>query len=59
MLTVLKFTNLKQNMQKNAASVSLDNVSKEFLIDKMKKTELCGYVYDFSVDSDNIDIVDI
>ena len=30
--------------EKNAASVSSDNVSKEFLIEKMKKTELCGYV---------------
>ena len=40
----------------------LENISKDFSVDDMKKTVLNGYVYDFSVDYDAIagnDILDI
>ena len=37
----------------------LGNISKDFLVDNMKKTGLNGYVYDFSVDYDAIAIDDI
>ena len=37
----------------NAASLSLSNVLKEFSVDNMRKTELYGYVCDFSVDYDS------
>ena len=35
------------------------NISKDWLIDNMKKTGLNGYVYDFSVDYDATDVDDI
>ena len=34
----------------------LGNVSKDFSVDNMKKTELNGYIYDFSVDYDAIPV---
>ena len=34
----------------------LGNISKDRSIDKMKKTSLQGYVYDFSVDYDVIEV---
>ena len=37
----------------------LGNISKDFSVDNMKKTELNGYVYDFSVDYDAIAVDDI
>ena len=37
----------------------LGNVSIDFSVDKMKKTRLNGYVYDFSVDYDAIAVDDI
>ena len=33
-----------------ATPLCLGNISKEFSVDKMKKTGLKGYIYDFSVD---------
>ena len=33
----------------------MGNISKDFLTDSMKKTQLHGYVYCFSVDCDSID----
>ena len=45
-----------------ATSLCLGNISKDWLIDNMKKTSFNGYVYDFSVDydaTDNDDIKDI
>ena len=45
-----------------ATPLCLGNVSKDFSVDNMKKTELSGYVYDFSVDYDAIaadEILDI
>ena len=37
----------------------LGNISKDWSTDNMKKTGFRGYVYDFSVDSDVIDVDDI
>ena len=37
----------------------LANISKEFSVDKMKKTGLNGHLYDFSVDYDAIAVDDI
>ena len=37
----------------------LGNISKDWSVDNMKKTEFNGYVYDFSVDSDATDVDDI
>ena len=37
-----------------AFPLCLGNISKEWSVDNMKKTELNGYVYDFSVDYDAI-----
>ena len=38
-------------VQKSIASpLCLENISKDFSVDNMKKTGLNGYVYDFSVD---------
>ena len=40
----------------NAAPLSLDNVSKDYLDGNTKNTGLYGYVYDFSVAYDTIDV---
>ena len=37
----------------------LENISKEFSVDNMKKTGLNGHVYDFSLDYDAIPVDDI
>ena len=42
-----------------ARPLCLGNISKEWLIDNMKETCFNGYVYDFSVDYDAIDVDDI
>ena len=45
-----------------AAPLCLGNISKDWSVDNMKKTEFNGYVYDFRVDYDAIafdDILDI
>ena len=39
--------------------VSLGNISKEWSVDNMKKTGFTGYVYDFSVDYDSVEVDDI
>ena len=41
-----------------ASPLCLGNISKDFSVDNMKKTELNGYVYDFSVDYDAIAVDD-
>ena len=43
----------------NAYPLCLGNVSKDVLVDDIKKTELFEYVYDFSVDYYSIDIDDV
>ena len=42
-----------------ASPLYLGNISKDWSIDKMKKTVYNGYVYDFSVDYDATDVNDI
>ena len=42
-----------------ANSLCLGNISKDFPLDNMKKSELNEYVYDFSVDYDAIAVDDI
>ena len=42
-----------------ARPLCLGNISKEWLIDNMKKTCFNGYVYDFSVDYNATDVDDI
>ena len=39
-----------------AIPLCLGNISKDWLVDKMKMTGLNGYVYDFSVDYDAVDV---
>ena len=43
----------------NAIPLCLGNISKDFLVDNMRKTGLNGYVYDFSYDYDAIAVHDI
>ena len=43
----------------NAVPLCLVNVSKDFPIVNIKRTELCRYVYDFSVDYDSIGVANI
>ena len=42
-----------------ASPLCLGNISKDWLIDNVKKTGLNGYVYDFSVDHRAVDVDDI
>ena len=42
-----------------ASPLCLENISKDFSVDNMKKIGLNGYVYDFSVDYDPIAVDDI
>ena len=42
-----------------ATPLCLGNISKDWSVDNMKKTEFNGYVYDFSVDYSAIAIDDI
>ena len=42
-----------------ATPLCLGNISKDFSVDNMKRTEFNEYVYDFSVDYDATDVDDI
>ena len=42
-----------------ATPLCLENISKDWSVDNMKKTRFNGYVYDFSVDYDAIAFDDI
>ena len=42
-----------------AIPLCLGNISKDWSVDNMKRTGLNGYVYDFSVDNDTVDVDDI
>ena len=42
-----------------ASPLCLENISKDWSIDNMKRTGFTGYVYDFSVDYDATDVDDI
>ena len=39
--------------------ICLGNISKDWSGDNMKKTGFTGYVYDFSVDYDSVEVDDI
>ena len=39
--------------------ICLGNISKDWLVDNMKRTGYTGYVYDFSVDYDLVAVDDI
>ena len=41
------------------AQFHLGNASKYLSVNNMKKTKLCGYFYNFSVDYDSIDVNDV
>ena len=43
----------------NPYELCLGNISKDWSVDNMKKTSLKGYVYDFSVDYDAIEVSDM
>ena len=59
LLKVLKHTKSRQNNSEiNVATLSLGNVSKDFSVDNTKY-EFFGYIYDFAVDYDSINIADI
>ena len=56
-MEIIKF---KANYSKIVASpLCLGNISKDWSTDNMKKTELTGYVYDFSADYSTITVDDI
>ena len=60
LLKVLKYTKFKaKDSEKNAALLSLGNVSNDSSADNRRKTALRGYVYDLSVDYDSIDIAGV
>ena len=42
-----------------ATPLCLGNISKDWSVDNMKKTGFTGYVYDFSVDYDSVEVDDI
>ena len=42
-----------------ATPLCLENISKDWIVDNMKRTGFNGYVYDFSVDYDAIVVDDI
>ena len=42
-----------------ASPICVGNISKNWLVDNIKRTGLNGYVYDFSVDHDSIAVHDI
>ena len=56
-------TNIYKFKAKDSAIVAnplcLGNISKDWLVDNMKRAELNGYVYDFNVDYDAADADDI
>ena len=57
---VQKFAKFKAKDSKIVATpLCLGNISKDWSIDNMKKTEFNGYVYDFRVDYDSTDVDDI
>ena len=45
---IIKFR--AKDSEVNAILLRLENISKDFSVNNMKKTEFYGYVYDFSVD---------
>ena len=55
-----KITKFKaKNSEIVAALLCLENISKDWSVDNMKRTGFNGYVYDFSVDYDAVAVDDI
>ena len=50
-LMVQKFIKLKQKVLKFQWVQCLGNISRDWLVDNMKRTGFTGYVYDFSLDT--------
>ena len=48
-----------KNSEIVATSLCQGNISKDWTVENMKKTELNGYIYDFSADYDAIAVYDI
>ena len=48
-----------KNSEITPYELCLGNISKDWLVDNMKKTEFNGYAYDFSVDYDAIKVSNI
>ena len=48
-----------KNFELKSYELCHGNISKDFTVDNMKETRFYGYVYDFSVVCDNINITDI
>ena len=60
LLMVQKFINLQQKIMIIPNNLCLGNVSKDFSAHNMKKkTGFNGYIYDFSVDDNSIDVKEI
>ena len=57
---MLKYAKVKaKDSEINAVPLCLGNISNNFSVDNMKKTELYGYIYDFSVGYDARTVDDI
>ena len=54
---IYKFTG--KDSKTNPYELCLGNISKDWSVDNMKKASLKGYVYDFSVDYDDIAVSNI
>ena len=48
-----------KDSEMNAAPLCLGTGSEKYSVDNTKKTQLCRYFYEFSIDYDNIDVADI
>ena len=59
LLMVQKFSYKAKDSEVVASPLCLGNISKDWLIDNMKRTGFNGYIYDFSVDYNATDVDDI
>ena len=57
-LLTFKINRFKREDSEKMQLIYLSNVSKTFSFDKIKKTELSGYIYNFSVDYDSVGVDD-
>ena len=55
LIIVQKFIKSKQDSEIVADPFFLGNISKDWLVDNMKRTGFNGYVYDFSIDCNATD----
>ena len=54
-----KFPFKAKDSEKKPYPLGLGDISKDFTVDNMKKTGLNGYVCDFSIDYNTVDVSDI